>query len=114
MFAKTRLFSDWLFSICTANHQFQSGPGFINSAHLYIDESERQCDGANHIFRHIGIHASRSLWPGNPNRPGVRDFLAQHNQSLFQVAAACGEEVNKVRRFLDLVRKVGVVRDLPK
>jgi len=41
------------FSIFPTNHQFQCGPGLINRAHLYIDESDWERDIANNIFRHI-------------------------------------------------------------
>ena len=98
-------FLDCSFSIYAAHHQFQSRPGVINRAHFYIDESERQCDSPNHIFRHIGRHAGRSFRPGNPNCSGVRDFLPQDGQSLGQFAALLYENMDKTRIRLQAMGK---------
>src|SRR5437762_2416372 len=93
------------FSVLSSDHQFQPRPGFINRAHFYIDEPERQRDSANHVFRHISRHARRSFCPGNPNSSGGRDFFTQYGQSLLQFAALLDKNVDKTRIGLQTIRK---------
>src|SRR5437762_1814141 len=47
----------------------------------------------------------RSLWPGNPNCTGVRNFLAQDRQSISQFAVLPDENVDKSRLRPQAVRK---------
>ena len=93
------------FSICAADHQFQSRPRFINRAYFDINKSERQCGGANHVFGHVGCHAGGFFRPGYPNYSGIRNFLAQDGQSRGQFAALLYENMDKTRVRLQAIGK---------
>jgi hypothetical protein len=101
----------WLFSVRAPNDQLQSRPGFINRAHLYIDEPKRQRNGPNYVFSHISRYSGRFFRPRNPDRARIRKFHSQLAQLFFQFTPAGREKMNETRISSRPIGKLHAIRD---
>lgn len=68
-----------------AHDELQPGPGFVDGTDLDVDEAERKREGADRVFRDVGLHLRRFLRPRDPDDcrwPELRAKRMEHSPEL--------------------------------
>src|SRR2546430_436448 len=83
-------------AVLRAVHEFQSGPRFIHSADLHVDEALGQGDGAHDILGQVGRDSGCPLRPRDPEAPIWRESVFPRQEPSGQVRASPNERVDHV------------------
>src|SRR5439155_207925 len=83
-------------AVLRAVHEFQSGPRFIHSADLHVDEALGQGDGAHDILSQVGRDSGCPLRPRDPEAPIWRESVFPRQEPSGQVRASPNERVDHV------------------
>src|SRR6266436_4237218 len=91
-----RVGSSRLTSQFLSNHELETGPDVADGAYLYVDEADRQCQGADRVLRDIGGQLRCLLWPRHPNGCGFPHRGARAHEIGLQPGLAHTENMDDI------------------
>src|SRR6266576_1645867 len=87
--------ADTVLTVLEPAHELQTRPHLVYRGDFDVHQAGGQRDGAHDVFRDVRRNARRLLGPGDPDHPRRLEGAQQGGQSLLQLRARFGKELNE-------------------